>query len=158
MTESFEVLKMLLLGLTAGVLSGMFGIGGGLVIVPALVVIFGFPVKTAVGTSLFVILWPTGLLGVWEYWKHGDMKVAAGLWVALGLFCGAYFGAQLAGSLSQITMKRAYAIFLMVVAIYFLFAPRAAIATAQPVPPGPFPPTALTPLLMVTSSIDLPPR
>jgi uncharacterized membrane protein YfcA len=135
MTEYSEVLKMLLLGLTAGVLSGMFGIGGGLVIVPALVVIFGFPVKTAIGTSLFVILWPTGLLGVWEYWKHGDLKVAACLWVALGVFCGAYFGARLAGSLSQITMKRVYAIFLLVVAIYFLLAPartdrsRAAAAT-----------------------------
>jgi uncharacterized membrane protein YfcA len=123
MTEYSVGLKMLLLGATAGVLSGMFGIGGGLVIVPALVVIFGFPVKTAVGTSLFVILLPTGLLGAWEYWKNGNMKVAAGLWVALGLFFGAYVGAQVAGSLSQITMKRVYAIFLLVVAIYFLVAP-----------------------------------
>ena len=123
MTENSEILKMLLLGVTAGILSGMFGIGGGLVIVPALVILFGFPVKTAVGTSLFIILWPTGLLGVWEYWKHGDMKVAAGIWVALGLFCGVYFGAQLAGSLSQTTMKRVYAVFLLIVAAYFLLTP-----------------------------------
>ena len=69
---------MLVLGLTAGVLSGMFGIGGGLVIVPALVVLFGFPIKTAVGTSLFALLLPTGLLGVMEYWKTGNLRPAAG--------------------------------------------------------------------------------
>ena len=94
MTETSEVVKMLVLGLSAGVLSGLFGIGGGLVIVPALVLIFGFDTKTAVGTSLFVILLPTGLLGVLEYWKNGDLKIAAGLWIALGVFFGAYFGAS----------------------------------------------------------------
>ena len=58
--------------------------------------IFGFDTKTAVGTSLFVILLPTGLLGVLEYWKNGEMKIAAGLWIALGVCCGAYFGARMA--------------------------------------------------------------
>ena len=74
MTEIPELLKLLALGGTAGVLSGMFGIGGGLVIVPALVLIFGFDIKTAIGTSLFVILLPTGLLGVLEYYKNGQTE------------------------------------------------------------------------------------
>jgi uncharacterized membrane protein YfcA len=117
------ILKMFALGLTAGVLSGMFGIGGGLVIVPALVWIFGFDIKTAVGTSLFVILLPTGLLGVWEYWKIGNLRIAAGLWIAIGLFCGAYFGAVTAGAVPALLMRRVYAAFLLVVAIYFLAAP-----------------------------------
>ena len=86
---------MLALGLAAGVLSGLFGIGGGLVIVPALVILFGFPIKTAVGTSLFALLLPTGLLGVLEYWKTGQLRPAAGLWIAPGLFFGAYFGRRL---------------------------------------------------------------
>jgi uncharacterized membrane protein YfcA len=120
-----EFLRLVVLGLAAGVLSGMFGIGGGLVIVPALVMLFGFDTKTAVGTSLFVILLPTGLLGVLEYWKHGDLKVSAGLWIALGVFCGAFFGAQMAGAISGATMKRLYAVFLLVVAVYFLVAPDA---------------------------------
>jgi uncharacterized protein len=124
MTEMPEVVKMLILGLSAGVLSGLFGIGGGLVIVPVLVLIFGFDTKMAVGTSLFVILLPTGLLGVWEYWKNGEMKIAAGLWIALGVFCGVYFGARMAGALSAVTMRRLYAVFLLVVAIYFLVAPQ----------------------------------
>ena len=100
MSVSAEVLKMIALGLAAGICSGMFGIGGGLIIVPALVLIFGFDIKTAIGTSLFVILLPTGLLGVWEYWKIGQLKVSAGFWIAFGVFCGAYLGAMLAGAVS----------------------------------------------------------
>ncbi len=123
MMELPEIVKMLSLGLMAGVLSGMFGIGGGLVIVPALVMFLGFDTKTAVGTSLFVILLPTGLLGVREYWKNGELNIPAGLLIALGLFCGAYFGARLAGALSPLAMKRTYAVFLVVVAVYFALGP-----------------------------------
>jgi uncharacterized membrane protein YfcA len=132
MTEMPEVVKMLILGLSAGVLSGLFGIGGGLLIVPVLVLIFGFDTKTAVGTSLFVILLPTGLPGVWEYWKNGEIKIAAGLWIALGVFCGVFFGAKMAGVLSAIAMKRLYAVFLLVVAIYFLVAPEGASKSRAP--------------------------
>jgi uncharacterized membrane protein YfcA len=124
MPEVSELMKMLVLGLVAGLFSGMFGIGGGLIIVPALVILFGFDAKTAVGTSLFVILLPTGLLGVWEYWKNDELRVGAGLAIALGVFCGAYFGAIMAGALSEIMMRRLYAVFLLVVAIYFLVAPQ----------------------------------
>ena len=123
MTEISELLKLLVLGGAAGILSGMFGIGGGLVIVPALVLIFGFDVKTAIGTSLFVILLPTGLLGVLEYHKNAQLKVPAGLLIALGVFVGAYFGAKISGAISATTMKRFYAVFLLLVACYFLFSP-----------------------------------
>lgn len=138
MTAIPEFMRLVVLGLAAGVLSGMFGIGGGLVIVPALVLMFGFDTKMAVGTSLFVILLPTGLLGVLEYWKNGELKIAAGLWIALGIFCGAYFGARMAGTVSGVTMKRMYAVFLLVVAIYFLVAPQAAKdkSGTAPVPVG----------------------
>jgi uncharacterized membrane protein YfcA len=137
MTDYLEIVKMLGLGLAAGLLSGLFGIGGGLVIVPALVILFGFPMKVGVGTSLFVILLPTGLLGVLEYWKDGNIRPMAGLWIALGVFIGAYFGAIYAGTISQATMKRLYACFLLVVAVYFLVAPSptASRAEAKPVPP-----------------------
>jgi uncharacterized protein len=140
MTDYFEILRMLALGLAAGVLSGLFGIGGGLVIVPALVIIFGLPMKTAVGTSLFVILFPTGLLGVLEYWKAGHIRASAGLWIALGVFLGAYVGALYAASVSQATMKKLYAVFLLAVAIYFLITPSQSASNraereAKPVPP-----------------------
>jgi uncharacterized membrane protein YfcA len=126
MTDVSESLKLLVLGGAAGVLSGMFGIGGGLVIVPALVLIFGFEIKAAIGTSLFVILLPTGLLGVLEYHKNGQLRLPAGLLIALGVFVGAYFGAKLAGAVSDTTMKRSYALFLILVACYFLFSPKVA--------------------------------
>jgi uncharacterized membrane protein YfcA len=140
MTENMEIITMLGLGVAAGVLSGLFGIGGGLVIVPALVVVFGFPIKTAVGTSLFALLLPTGLLGVLEYWRTGNLRPAAGLCIALGLFFGAYLGAYFAASVSQTTVKRLYAVFLLVVGIYFLLSPARspssrAEAAAKPVPP-----------------------
>jgi uncharacterized protein len=140
MTEYLEIVKMLALGLAAGVLSGLFGIGGGLVIVPVLVILFGYPVKVAVGTSLFVILFPTGLLGVWEYWKAGNIRAGAGLWIALGVFVGAYFGALYAAYVSQATMKKLYAVFLLAVAVYFLVSPTRSAssrgeAAAKPIPP-----------------------
>jgi uncharacterized membrane protein YfcA len=140
MIDYLDIARMLALGLAAGLLSGLFGIGGGLVIVPALVILFGFSPKVAVGTSLFVILFPTGLLGVWEYWKAGNIRAGAGLWIALGVFFGAYFGALYAGYISQATMKRLYAVFLLVVAFYFLLSPAGtarsrAEAEAKPVPP-----------------------
>jgi uncharacterized membrane protein YfcA len=123
MSHVSELVKLVILGGTAGVLSGMFGIGGGLVIVPALVLIFGFDIKSAIGTSLFVILLPTGLLGVLEYHKNDQLKISAGLLVALGVFVGAYFGAKLSGLISATTMKRCYAVFLLLVACYFFLSP-----------------------------------
>jgi len=116
-----EIVWVLLLGSCAGVLSGMFGIGGGLVIVPALMVIGKLDPKTAVGTSLFALLLPTGLLGVLEYWRRGELRFVPGLLIAIGIFCGAYLGARITGSMSASTMKRVYAVFLIAVAIYFFW-------------------------------------
>ena len=114
------VASALVLGLVAGVLSGMFGIGGGLVIVPTLVIVYHEEIKTATGTSLFALMWPVGLLGVIEYWRRGELRPVAGLWIAVGLFFGAYFGAKITGAISPATMRRIYGIFLLVVGTYFL--------------------------------------
>jgi uncharacterized protein len=131
-----EIVWVLLLGGCAGVLSGMFGIGGGLVIVPALMVIGKLDPKTAVGTSLFALLLPTGLLGVLEYWRRGELRFVPGLLIAFGVFCGAYFGARITGSMSASTMKRVYAVFLIAVAIYLFWtsSPRSEKTPSQPRP------------------------
>ncbi len=110
----------LCLGLGAGVLSGMFGIGGGLVIVPSLILLFSLDTKTATGTSLLALLLPTGLLGLRVYWQHGQVRVPEGLIIAFGLFLGAYFGAKITAGLDPEVMKRIYGIFLLVVGTYFL--------------------------------------
>jgi uncharacterized membrane protein YfcA len=107
----------LCIGLTAGVLSGMFGIGGGIVIVPALVFLAHFPTKTALGTSLGALLLPVGLLGAYIYWENGHLDVRASLLVAVGLTLGVYAGARLSQFLPAPLLQRLFAVFIMALAI-----------------------------------------
>ncbi len=113
-------LTILLIGVIAGVLGGLFGVGGGLVIVPALVLLRGIDQKTATGTSLFALLWPVGILGVIEYYRRGELRLDLGAWVALGLVIGIFIGARLTAPLPPATMKRYYGVFLVIVGIYYL--------------------------------------
>lgn len=105
-----------LIGIGAGILSGLFGIGGGIVIVPALIYLAKFPMKMATGTSLAVFLMPVGILGAMTYYRAGNMNIRATLWVALGLFMGAWFGARLAQVLTPVQLKRAFALLLLFMA------------------------------------------
>lgn len=109
-------LLFLIIGLGAGVLSGVFGIGGGIVIVPALVFFARMSPATAVGTSLGAILLPTGILGAWQYYKSGHIDVGASLLLAVGMMAGVYFGARIGLTLNPVTARRAFAVFLVVVA------------------------------------------
>ena len=111
---------MILLGFIAGVLGGLFGIGGGLVIVPGLVLVACLDQKTATGTSLFALVWPVGALAVWEYAGRGEMSWAWGATVAMGLLVGVRQGARLTAPLSPATMKRLYGAFLLIVGAYFV--------------------------------------
>ena len=106
----------LAIGLGAGLLSGLFGIGGGIVIVPALLFFAKLDQQTATGTSLGALLLPVGALGAWQYYKAGHINLQASLLVALGLFVGAYFGARAGLTLSPTTVKRSFAVFLLLVA------------------------------------------
>jgi uncharacterized membrane protein YfcA len=103
-------------GLVAGVLSGIFGIGGGLIIVPALVFFAKMSQRTAVGTSLGALLLPVGALGVYTYWRGGNVDVKAAGWIALGMLLGAYGGATVAQLVSESSLKRAFAVLLVIVA------------------------------------------
>jgi uncharacterized membrane protein YfcA len=105
------------IGLAAGVLAGLFGIGGGVVIVPALVYFARMPLQSAIGTSLGALLLPVGALGAWTYYRHGHLDPRTALWVALGLFLGAFLGARLAESVSDLTLRRLFAVFLSAVAV-----------------------------------------
>ena len=109
-------IMFLAIGLAAGVLAGMFGIGGGIVIVPALMLLAKFPPQVATGTSLGALLLPIGLLGAYAYHREGNVRVAPALLIALGIFVGAYFGARVSLSLPPQTLKRAFAVFLVAVA------------------------------------------
>ena len=106
----------LLIGLGAGVISGLFGIGGGVVIVPALLLIAHMEPHMATGTSLGALLLPVGALGAWEYYRRGHLNIVASLAIALGLFVGAYFGARIAQGFAPGVLRRAFAVFLVAVA------------------------------------------
>lgn len=106
----------LIIGLAAGVLSGLFGIGGGIVIVPALLFFAKMQPSAATGTSLGALLLPVGALGAWAYYKGGNIDLRASVLIAVGLFFGAYVGARLNQSISSLLVTRAFAIFLVITA------------------------------------------
>ena len=116
-TQSIIVLA---LGLSAGILAGMFGVGGGVIIVPALMLLVGFSVKMAAGTSLAALLLPVGLLGAIEYYREGDINIIAAICLVIGLFIGTYFGAKITLGLPDLYVKRAFGVLLLVLAIRYL--------------------------------------
>ncbi len=111
----------LLVGILAGVMSGLFGIGGGIVIVPLFVFLLGYSQHKAQGTSLAALLLPVGLLGVLEYHKEQNVNLQAGLIAAIGLFLGALAGAKIAVGLDPLLMRRGFSVFLALVAAYLWF-------------------------------------
>jgi uncharacterized membrane protein YfcA len=111
------MLTFVAIGIAAGVLSGLFGIGGGILIVPALVHFAGFPMKQAIGSSLAVFLLPVGILGALTYWKAGHINPQASLLVAFGLFFGAWGGSRIAMATATPVLQRLFAVFLVLVAV-----------------------------------------
>lgn len=113
--------KLLLTGIVAGVFAGMFGIGGGAVIVPVLTYFLKFPTKVAVATSLGALLPPVGLPGVLVYYQNGNLDIALAGAVAIGLLCGTLFGAKVLVGLKSKHVKRLYGGFLLLLGLRFLF-------------------------------------
>jgi uncharacterized protein len=111
---------ILIVGILAGVMSGLFGIGGGIVMVPTLIAIFGMNMLDANATSLAAMLLPVGIFGVINYYKAGYINLKDSLWIALGLFGGSFFGAELAVSLDVNLLAKLYAAYLLWIAVgYF---------------------------------------
>src|SRR5437879_4373844 len=108
------------IGIVAGVLGGIFGVGGGVLIVPALVLLIHMSQHTAVGTSLGALLPPVGVLGAWAFYRRGEINLTYSLLIGLGLMIGAWFGAYIAGQISDAALRRAFAIFLIFTAIQML--------------------------------------
>lgn len=108
-------------GLFIGVVSGLVGIGGGILIVPALVWGLNFSQHRAQGTSLVALLLPVGAFACWEYYKAGNVDFKIGLILALMLAIGAYFGALLAQHLSEAVLRRIFAVLLVFAAARLFF-------------------------------------
>jgi uncharacterized protein len=114
-------LVLLAVGLAAGVMAGLFGIGGGNIIVPLLTLVLHYPPKRAIATSLGALLAPVGLPGVLTYYRAGTLDIGAAAWIALGLFMGTVFGARITIRLPSATVKLLYGLFLLFVALRFFF-------------------------------------
>jgi uncharacterized membrane protein YfcA len=112
---------LILIGVASGMLSGFVGVGGGLIIVPALVLFLEFSQKMAQGTSLAILLLPVGILAVMEYYKHGYIDIKIALIISAGFVVGGFFGSRIALVLPQDTIKKIFAVFMLIVAIKMLF-------------------------------------
>lgn len=108
-----HILLVALIGLAAGILAGTTGIGGGSIIVPALVYLVGLDQHMAQGTSLFILLLPVGIGALSVYWKKRQVDVAAGLLCATGFLLGGYLGGRMAISISSRTLQGIFGLFLI---------------------------------------------
>src|ERR1700741_4613795 len=115
------VMLLLLIGFAAGTLSGLVGVGGGIIIVPALVYFLGFNQQMAQGTSLSILLLPTGIFAVMNYYQKGfvDWKIA--LIIASSFLLGGFIGSKVAISLDQNVVKKIFAAFMVLMGIKMLF-------------------------------------
>ena len=115
------IILLIIVGLAAGFLSGLIGIGGGIIIVPALVLFLGFSQKLAQGTSLGILLLPVGILAVLQYYKQGYLNVNYVVIIATAFILGSFLGSKLALTLNDEKMKKIFAVILMVIAVKMLF-------------------------------------
>jgi uncharacterized membrane protein YfcA len=115
-------ISFLILGVVAGALSGLIGVGGGVIIVPALVFLFKLSQHKAQGTTLAILVPPIGLLAAWTYYKHGDVDLRVAGLVCVGFFLGGYLGAQGATRMSNVALERLFGAALLFISIKMLLA------------------------------------
>jgi uncharacterized protein len=112
-----NVISYILLGLAAGILSGLVGIGGGILIVPALVFLFGFSQQQAQGTTLALLVPPIGILAAWTYYQHGFVNMKAALLIAAGFIAGSFLGARFVTGLPNSTLEKVFGTFLVLIGL-----------------------------------------
>ena len=112
---------LLMIGIVAGVLSGIFGIGGGVVIVPALIYLAGFRQHQATGTSLAVLLPPIGIAAAYEYYRNGNVDIRAAAFIAAGVLAGGYVGAVVANRVAGPYLRLAFGLFVVTLGVYLIY-------------------------------------
>ena len=111
---------LVLVGLIAGGLAGVLGVGGGIVVVPALVYLFHFSQKTAQGTTLALLVPPIGILAAYAYYKAGHVNIRAAVFIIIGFLVGSFLSAHFANSLNEEMLTRVFGGFLLLVALRML--------------------------------------
>ena len=115
------VALIVLVGLAAGMLSGLVGVGGGIIIVPALIYILGFNQHQAMGTSLGILLLPAGILAVMNYYKKGYIDIKVVVILFAGFVIGGYFGSKISLGMQESMLRKIFAIVLILIAGKMLF-------------------------------------
>ena len=111
----------IVLGITAGILGGMFGIGGGTILIPALVFLFGLTQHQAQGTTLAIMVPPIGLLAALRYYYRGNVKLEIAGFVCLGFFIGGLVGAHFVQNVPAPLLKKLFGVFLLVISLRMIF-------------------------------------
>jgi uncharacterized protein len=117
----YTVLLLVLIGLVTGALGGMLGLGGGLILIPALVFIFGFSQHMAVGTSLAIMLPPIGMFAAYNYYKAGQVNIKYALILALAFMLGSYLSSKIALKIPENILRKVFSVFLILVAVKMFF-------------------------------------
>jgi uncharacterized membrane protein YfcA len=110
-------IEFLVLGVFAGIAGGFFGIGGGIILIPALIYLFGMNQLQAQGTTLAAMVPPIGLLAAWEYYKHGNVNIPTASFIALGFVVGGLIGAYFALKMPPTVLKKLFALLLLAVSV-----------------------------------------
>lgn len=116
-----NIISYIALGLFAGIASGLIGIGGGIIIIPALVYIFGFSQHMAQGTTLALMVPPIGLLAAWTYYRQGHVDIKVAALICLGFFIGGLGGAKIATALSGELLRRVFGLTLFCISLHMIF-------------------------------------
>jgi uncharacterized membrane protein YfcA len=116
-----HLITLILIGVSAGILGGMVGVGGGIIIVPALVYFVGFSQLNAQGTSLALLVLPVGILGAFQYYQQGHVDLRVVLILALGFVVGSLIGSKISLHMPQEILKKVFAVFMILIAVKMLF-------------------------------------
>lgn len=114
------LLILIVIGVITGIMAGMLGIGGAIIMIPALVFFMGFSQQMAQGTSLAVMLPPIGIFAAYNYWKEGQVNLKFAMIIAVAFIIGSYFGSKIALNMPQAIMKKIFGILLLIVAAKML--------------------------------------
>jgi uncharacterized protein len=116
-----ELIILIATGLAAGTLSGLFGIGGGIIVVPALVFFLGLTQHQAQGTSLFFMVFPVGLMGAMNYYKHGYVNMKFAIVLVIAFFIGSFLGSELSVNVPEKLLRKLFGLLFFVVGAKMIF-------------------------------------
>jgi uncharacterized membrane protein YfcA len=116
-----NIVLYITVGLVSGILGGLLGIGGGIIIIPAFIYIFGMSQHMAQGTTLALMVPPIGLLAAWTYYNHGDVNLKVAAFVCIGFFIGGLLGAKLAAGIPEAMLRKTFGIAMLAIALQMIF-------------------------------------